>query len=337
MPEVSVVLISKNQEWNIARLIESVLRETEHIPGREVVLVDSASTDRTVDIARQYPVNIIRLHPGQHLSSHAGRYTGYRHSTGDFILFLDGDMELYPGWLEKALHVFHTNPTIAMVTGQRIDLLKTATDADKPPLEDRGEAWVEVDHGGGAAMYRRAVLDEVGPFNPYFYSDGEPELCIRIRYRGYNVVQLHHIIDYHYSEPEWALHNLVGRWKRNMYQGYGQGIRYHLGNETFWPYLRERGFGCVPMIALAIGLFSLAWSATTRRWLWFRLWVGLLVAAIAAHAYRERSIYQTTAALLNRILVIDGTIRGFLHPPLPPDSYQPQIDIVKWVGDTSDK
>ena len=103
MIELSVVLISKNQAWNIDRLVTSVLKETEHFPGREIVLVDSASSDQTTEIAARYPISVLKLHPEQRLTAAAGRYVGYHHTTGDLVLFLDGDMELCSGWLEQAL------------------------------------------------------------------------------------------------------------------------------------------------------------------------------------------------------------------------------------------
>src|SRR5438874_587956 len=77
MIELSVVLISKNQAWNISRLIESVLQATSSIISKEVILVDSASTDETVEMASRYPISIVRLQPGQRLSPAIGRYTGY--------------------------------------------------------------------------------------------------------------------------------------------------------------------------------------------------------------------------------------------------------------------
>ena len=69
MQRLSVVLISKNQEWNMVRLLQSVLDETACLSDREIVLVDSASSDRTVEIAGRYPITILRLHRNQRLTS----------------------------------------------------------------------------------------------------------------------------------------------------------------------------------------------------------------------------------------------------------------------------
>ncbi len=48
--ELSVALISKNQAWNMNRLIESVLQNISAISSGEIVLVDSASTDSLISL-----------------------------------------------------------------------------------------------------------------------------------------------------------------------------------------------------------------------------------------------------------------------------------------------
>ncbi len=51
--EPAVVIITKNLEWNIVRILDSIF---ENVPDIEkVVLVDSASTDNTVELACNYP------------------------------------------------------------------------------------------------------------------------------------------------------------------------------------------------------------------------------------------------------------------------------------------
>src|SRR5437660_9419327 len=103
MIELSIVFITWNQAWNSPRLIESFLQATSLFPSREIVLVDSNSTDETVKFASRYPINVVRLRPGQRLSPAAGRYIGYKRTRGEVVLFLDGDMELLQGWLGQAL------------------------------------------------------------------------------------------------------------------------------------------------------------------------------------------------------------------------------------------
>lgn len=332
---LAVVLISKNQEWNIARLIESVLNRTSCVSSREIVLVDSASTDSTIDIACNYPICILRLRPDQRLTPAAGRYVGYEYVSGDLMLFLDGDMELCHGWVDRALAVFQSRPDVAVVTGQVIDLPIATAPGSEMNFEQQeyGDSATELRHTGGAAMYRRSVLKQVGTFNPHLHSDEEVEVCLRIRHAGYRVLQLEHPIAYHYSSSRRVLSTLVRRWRQNLYLGFGQNIRYHLGDELLWSYLRERGYAGAPALVLAVSLISFLWSLKRDNWMWFMLWILLLAALLAGDAYRKRSSYRAIFSLLRRLVIIDGTVRGFLLTPLDPDSYSGRVDVIKRVGE----
>ncbi len=330
MTGLSVILISRNQQWNIARLIESVLEGTSHLASREIVLVDSASTDGTAESASVFPVGVLRLRPDQPLTPAAGRAVGCRHTTGDLVLFLDGDMQLCAGWLERALRVLEERPEVAVATGRVVDLPRSAGSEEMPSFDrDDLEGAIDVLHGGGAALYRRSVLEEVGGFNPYLCSDEEPDLCLRIRAAGYRVLQLRHPIAYHYSDPSHAISTLVARWRRNLYLGAGQAIRYRLGSESLWPYIRERGFGLLPGLGLVAGLGGFAWSLATGEWIWFGSWALLLAATITVDACRKRSLYRTLYSLLHRLLIFDGTVRGFLARPLDPAGYPARLEVIK--------
>jgi glycosyltransferase involved in cell wall biosynthesis len=337
MPLLSVVLISKNQEGNIARLIESVLRGTAFVPSREIILVDSASSDKTVEIASRYPITVLRLHSDQHLSSHAGRYTGYLHTSGEFVLFLDGDMELEDSWMAHALPIMQRMPEVGAITGPRIDLPVDSGPEAKPPFVPPAEdIFDDIDHGGGAAMYRHSVLEQVGPFNPYLHSDGEPELCIRIRHAGYRVIRLERLMIYHYSPPEWDISTIRGRHARKLYIGYGQATRYHLGTEMFWPYVRERGYVWLPIAGILSGLLSIILSLKSRRWLWIQVWLLLFLTFFAGQTYRKRSINRAAAGLVSRSLMLDGFIKGFVMPVRRPESYPARVDVIRRQEDPAE-
>ncbi|MEB2288552.1 MAG: glycosyltransferase [Anaerolineae bacterium] len=328
MPDLSVVLIARNQAWNVARLVESVLEQTASCASREIVLVDSASDDGTASQAARYPIRVYRLRAGQRLTAAAGRYVGLNRTAGDLVLFLDGDMELCQGWLEKAVEVCGQRPDVAVVTGLVIDRpLHTArSEAFVVEQAETPVPLVDVKHGGGAALYRRAVLDEVGAFNPHFYSDEEPELCVRIRRRGYRIVELACPAVCHYTEPHEAISTLFARWKRRLYFGPGQILRYHLGSRVFWSYLAERGFGCLPALGLAVGVLSLLLSLLTGQWAWLGLWALALVAVVLLMLYRKRSVHQALYTLVRRALMMAGMWRGFLMRPLAPDAYPALVD-----------
>ncbi|MBC7876525.1 MAG: glycosyltransferase [Anaerolineales bacterium] len=329
--DLSVILISKNQGWNIKRLIESVFIGADAVVSKEVILVDSASTDDTISIARNYPIRIIQLLSDQRLTSHAGRYIGYKNSLGDLILFLDGDMELCKGWLEQAMIVLKNNPDAAIVNGQWIDLPTTTPHDDKKHLELRNysQADVEITEVGGAAMYKRSVLKEVGPFNPHLYSDGEPELSVRVRHAGYRIIRVGHPIAFHFSDPSDAISTLFKRWKRNLWLGMGQNMRQHLGTALFWPYVKERGYGCLPLIGLLVGIICIISSIVTGSWFLFIVWSSLLILLIILELLVKKSLYRTIYGLIQRILVVDGTVRGFFIKPMNPETFPDKYEIIQ--------
>jgi glycosyltransferase involved in cell wall biosynthesis len=331
MADVSIVIITKDQEWNTTRLIESVLERTAHVAVKEIVLVDSASADQTVDIAQTYPIRILRLHANQRLTAAAGRYIGFCQTTGDYVLFLDGDMELCEGWVDQALEILAQTPDLAVITGFVIDLPKTAESNNGilARYQNGTNALVELQHGGGAALYRRSVLKQVGPFNPYLYSDEEPELCLRIRQAGYRVARIEYPIAFHFTDPRHELSALFARRSRNLYLGFGQNIRYHLSTGLVWMYLLERRFALVPVAGLLAGFVSLVVSIVTGQPGWFGLWLFVVFLTIALDAVRRGSLHRTIHSVLNRLLIIEGSIRGFTHKVLDPEDYPAQYDIIQ--------
>lgn len=330
MTELSVVLISKDQEWNIARLVESVLRETDHIPEREIVLVDSASTDRTTEIAARYPITVLKMHPAQRLTAAAGRYVGFKRTTGNLVLFLDGDMEFCNGWLDQALGVMHSRSDVAVVCGRVIDLPKSfqALQVENPETPGIDSAGMEVRQAGGASMYRRSVLEIVGTFNPYLYSDEEPELCLRIRHAGHRILRLSLPIAYHYTAPAEAFLTFLNKRRGNIWLGYGQNLRYFLGSPLLLIYLRERGWVLPPAIMLSIGIIALAVSALTGQWKWLGMWGAMVILLIVGIAIRKRSVKHAFLILFRRLLILEGTVRGFLLAPYDPAGYPGRYDVI---------
>src|SRR5436190_17729397 len=106
MKTLSVVVIGKNEEKHIAECLRSVLVAAEAAGGAEVVYVDSASTDRTVEIVRALGVRTLALRPEWRLSPAAGRYVGFHNTSGELVMFVDGDTIIERDWLRRAVPYF---------------------------------------------------------------------------------------------------------------------------------------------------------------------------------------------------------------------------------------
>jgi len=340
MTELSVVLITKNQAWNVSRLIESVLEATSSLSSTEVTLVDSASTDETVEMAKCYPISILRLHGGQPLSPAIGRYVGYKHAKGEYILFLDGDTRLVPGWLPRALRMLQENLFAGAVTGRVINLpTSAAAEEPAPPLlKNQLEAPREVlwgsYGGGGAALYRRSVLERVGTFNPYLCSDEEPELGLRIRLAGYHFFELDYPIVRHYNDAPAAFSTVLSRRRRNFLLGIGQGARYYLRSELLWPWLKERWWGPAATLWSIATLSTLIATLVARDSIWLKIWSLWLFLSLAGITFRKRSLVRGLVAIFNWLLLSEGFVKGFLMTPLAPESFQASLEVIQEHANT---
>jgi len=339
MMELSVVLITKNQAWNISRLIESVLRETSCASSKEIILVDSASTDETISLASRYAANIFRLKPGQRLSPAIGRYVGYKQSSGEYVLFLDGDTELIPGWLPHALRLMCERPDVGGVTGGVINL-PTSAAAQRPaapaqkthPAPPKEVLWCNYG-GGGVAMYRRPAMERAGTFNPNLNAEEEPELGLRIRQAGYRLFELDYPMAFHYNDAPVAVSSVLSRRRRNFLVGMGQGARYHLGTKVFWTWLRERWWGPASALLLASGLATIFLSLIMRDLRWFAVWILGLSSLIAYVAFRKRSVRGGLVAAFNWLVMAEGFFKGIMMKPLPPENFHANLEVVKEYRD----
>lgn len=110
-PFVSVIVPTFNRENVICRCLDSVLRQT--FVNYEVLVVDDASDDNTLNLVKQYSgqdrrVRYIRKTTNRGVQ--VARNTGMQLAKGDFIAFLDADDEWFPEKLEKQVNQFQELP-----------------------------------------------------------------------------------------------------------------------------------------------------------------------------------------------------------------------------------
>ena len=86
-PSISLCMIVKNEEHNLPRCLDSVVDVVD-----EIIIVDTGSTDRTVEIAKSYGAKVFN-HPWEGSFSKARNYS-LKYATSDWILILDADEEL---------------------------------------------------------------------------------------------------------------------------------------------------------------------------------------------------------------------------------------------------
>jgi glycosyltransferase involved in cell wall biosynthesis len=107
MKGTSIIIITLNEERNLPHILEDLERQT--AKNFEVIVVDSKSTDATVEVARSFfgrlPLRIVEM-SGRGVS--LGRNTGASHARCERMLFLDADTRLDHDFLEKSVEELET-------------------------------------------------------------------------------------------------------------------------------------------------------------------------------------------------------------------------------------
>jgi Glycosyl transferase family 2 len=103
MKLISIIIPVYNVERYVAQTLESVLAQT--YAHFEVLIIDDESSDRSIEICRQYSDPRIRIIQQKNRGLAGARNTGIRNAKGDYIALLDSDDLWLPQKLEK--HVAH--------------------------------------------------------------------------------------------------------------------------------------------------------------------------------------------------------------------------------------
>ncbi len=111
--KLSVVIPAFNAAATLPLTLRSIAAPDGH--EVEVIVVDDASSDRTVEVATGLADRVVRLERNRGPS--VARNEGARLATGEVLLFVDADVELLPDALERVVRTLIENPDCAAVAG----------------------------------------------------------------------------------------------------------------------------------------------------------------------------------------------------------------------------
>jgi len=115
-PTCSIIIRAYNEEKHIARLLDGIAQQTVH--DVQVILVDSGSTDHTVQIAQRYQVDVVQIQPHNFTFGHSLN-SGIQKARADLIVIASAHVyPVYPDWLEKLLQPFQ-DKHVALVYGKQ--------------------------------------------------------------------------------------------------------------------------------------------------------------------------------------------------------------------------
>lgn len=245
---VGVVAIGRNEGERLRRCLESVIAE-----GRSVVYVDSGSTDDSLSVARTLGAEIVELDLSIPFTAARARNAGWqflleRHPQMQCVQFLDGDCELVDGWMECAEEALAAQEKLAVVCGRRRERFPQATKYNQLCDIEWDTPVGEADSCGGDALMKMSALIEVDGFDDTSIAGEEPELCFRLRAKGWKIERLDSEMTLHDADitrfGQWwqrskrAGHAYAGNHRRHSAAGFRKG---QIRSAYFWGLLLPLG------------------------------------------------------------------------------------------------
>jgi GT2 family glycosyltransferase len=263
--KIGVVAIGRNEGERLRKCLQSVIQR-----AAIVVYVDSGSTDGSVPMARTTGCEVVELDVRFPFTAGRARNEGFarmRQLAPDlpYIHFVDGDCEVVAGWFETAAAFLDSHAEVAVVCGRRRERYPTRSIYNKLCNIEWDTPIGETRACGGDALMRTNAFEQVGGYREELIAGEEPELCVRLRTKGWRVwrlgaeMTLHDAAMLHFSQ--W--------WRRTLRSGYGcaQGANLHRASPDrlyVWESARAWLWGLwIPLGCLFFGLIFGPWGWAT--------------------------------------------------------------------------
>ena len=272
-PDAAVVVSSHDRPLRLRWLLTALAEQTYPLDRFEVVIAHDAASPETERMLLSHPLrrrgrlSHLTFAPGS-LEPAAKREAAWRAARAPLILFTDDDCRPAPDWIERAVAAARTHPG-AIVQGttqpdpDEIAVLHGApwahTMSVRPPT-----VWAQTCN----IVYPRALLEEIGGFDPSLHVGEDTDLALRAQANGARLVADPSLLVHHAVVPAWLPGRLrsLRRWgdmallvKRHP------GLRRQLWGGIFWK--REHAALAAAAAGLGLARHRRAAAALALPWL----------------------------------------------------------------------
>ncbi|GAA4722843.1 glycosyltransferase family 2 protein [Sphingomonas lutea] len=229
--KTAIVVIGRNEGRRLNGSLHSA-----RVTGLPTVYVDSGSTDGSLRRAHQLSLPIVSLDACRPFSAARARNEGLdealqRWPELDYVIFLDGDCELNPGFARAASAALEQSPEVAIVVGHLAE-----KHPEKSPYnllcsyEWQSSAGRITNFGelGGIMAVNIAAVRSVGCFNTDLIAGEDSELGVRLALAGYYVEK----IDFPMAVHDADVLRFAQWWKRSVRAGHSIAHRYALHGQS---------------------------------------------------------------------------------------------------------
>lgn len=229
---ITIGIKALNEERRVAEAIESALAAIDGMDG-EVILADSGSSDRTVEIARAYPIRVVQLGDGEARCCGAGAQLAFQNARGEYFYILDGDMSLDPDFIRAGIAWLEAHPKAAAVGGNVREMNTEAAEFEIRANEvAKAAGWRAgpVDRLDCGGLYRVAAIREVGWFaDRNLHAFEEFELGARLVARGWTLERIDRPAVDHYGHQASGYALLLRRFRSGYAGAPGEVLRAAIG------------------------------------------------------------------------------------------------------------
>ena len=290
-----MVIIGRNEGERLVRCIRSVQAMSDFSDEHtEIIYVDSDSTDDSPIQAQQLGAKVLTVQPERPAAA-IGRNAGWQAAQAPYVLFLDGDTILNPDFVAAAFQQLESNPKTAIVWGHRRELYPEKSLYQRVLDLD----WVYPiglsDFCGGDAVMRRDVLADVDGYNPQLIAGEEPEMCQRIRTKGFNIQHIDQAMTLH----DLAITHWSQYWRRAIRAGHAYAEVSNLLKNTdtpLWEREAKRNLFHASILCV-VALFGIVASLVFGSIMPAILSLGFFIAISTRSAWKCRWKSQSTFTL----------------------------------------
>jgi N-acetylglucosaminyl-diphospho-decaprenol L-rhamnosyltransferase len=151
---ISVVIVN----WNSGQLLENCVRSLlRNADGCQIVIVDNASTDSSLDFTEQFAGGMLVLRNSCNIGFSAANNMGWRAGEGAMVLFLNPDTECFPGSVSRLEQTLISDKEIWAAGGQLVN------PSGKPQVGFNVRPFPTI----GSVAAEMLLLDRIWPSNPW--------------------------------------------------------------------------------------------------------------------------------------------------------------------------